>query len=326
MLLNIFAKKQVRQQIVEEVEGLKDEERQQIIDSIEQLLVLLQQGNAKNTEADSIFVEKITSISETINEDQLLIAQTLEGANRVVRETTDIQNITKQVEAQAISNRELVAEGSAHMNDLYHQIGNVRTTFETVSQSIVNVQHETKEIENFAKLIGDIADQTNLLALNASIEAARAGEHGKGFAVVASEVRKLAEQSKQALVQIDAKVAEIMNSMESVVRNINKEQDTVEETQQMSDDTKSYFDKIESSESLLAQNMQGIHGATTKTLNEVVAFQQQLSQIVESSQASMHHIEELNVFAENKAYNANDMIAFVIQIKDLMTALKQNEL
>lgn len=326
MLLNLFKKKQMQAEFIEEVNGLDDAERLKIIASIEQLLMLLQQGNAKNTEADSIFVEKITTISEALKGDQLLIDQTLEGANNVVRETTAIQNITKDVEKQAKDNRTLIVDGSIQMNELYQQIGNVRTTFESISQSIIGVQHETKEIENFAKLIGDIADQTNLLALNASIEAARAGEHGKGFAVVASEVRKLAEQSKKALVQIDAKVAEIMTNMDRVVQNINDEQKTVDATQQMSDDTKQYFEQIETSEQSLAKNMQGIHGATTKTLKEVVTFQQQLTQVVESSSTSMQHIKELNDFAENKAYNANDMIAFVIQIKDLVNALKQNEL
>ena len=58
------------------------------------------------------------------------------------------------------------------------------------------------EINVLTDSILNITEQTNLLALNAYIEAARAGEAGKGFAVVADEIRQLAEQSQEAVSNI----------------------------------------------------------------------------------------------------------------------------
>ena len=87
------------------------------------------------------------------------------------------------------------------------------------AQSLGEKNRHTASILEF---IRTIAAQTNLLGLNAAIEAARAGEHGRGFAVVAEEVRKLADQSNEAvkkiqetLQQVNGAIAEINQSIET---------------------------------------------------------------------------------------------------------------
>lgn len=73
---------------------------------------------------------------------------------------------------------------------------------EASGQRVAEAAAAMKNIAERIGIIQEIARQTDLLALNAAVEAARAGEHGKGFAVVASEVRKLAEHSQNAALEI----------------------------------------------------------------------------------------------------------------------------
>lgn len=67
-------------------------------------------------------------------------------------------------------------------------------------KEIINISEEINRISSFIK---KIADETKMLGLNAAIEAARAGEAGKGFGVVADEIRKLSDQSKSTVPQIN---------------------------------------------------------------------------------------------------------------------------
>ncbi|MBC8059267.1 MAG: methyl-accepting chemotaxis protein [Clostridiaceae bacterium] len=73
-----------------------------------------------------------------------------------------------------------------------------------------------KQINLLTESIMQITEQTNLLALNAAIEASRAGEAGRGFSVVSDEIRKLAEQSKNTVIQIQDVTSKVTSSVNNL--------------------------------------------------------------------------------------------------------------
>ncbi|MFD1626987.1 methyl-accepting chemotaxis protein [Azospirillum griseum] len=88
----------------------------------------------------------------------------------------------------------------------------------TAARGVVEQLGEnTDQIRKIVDVITTIAHQTKLLALNATIEAAAAGSAGRGFAVVAAEVKKLAEETANATVQIASSVGAINGSIQDTV-------------------------------------------------------------------------------------------------------------
>jgi methyl-accepting chemotaxis protein WspA len=101
------------------------------------------------------------------------------------------------------------------MQSLDHATAGVADRLSAINEKAVN-------IGGVVTTITKVAEQTNLLSVNAAIEAEKAGEYGRGFLVVAREIRRLADQTGQATLDIERMVKEMQGAVSSGVMEMDR--------------------------------------------------------------------------------------------------------
>jgi methyl-accepting chemotaxis protein len=145
----------------------------------------------------------VTETTATVNEVRATVTETAERAQSVAETAQLSVNISKG--------------GSEAVSETVGAMELIRRKVEDIADNILVLSEHTQQIGEIIATVNALADQSRMLALNASVEAARAGEEGKGFAVVALEVRNLADQNRDATIQVREILGEIQRATNSAV-------------------------------------------------------------------------------------------------------------
>ncbi|WP_010297915.1 heme NO-binding domain-containing protein [Clostridium senegalense] len=192
------------------------------------------------------FAQKLGNISDNMYRTS---GDIVEVVNQVANTSVDQANSTETA-AQVLNDninglKAIVNNENENKEELELTIGKINSSYlkiENTSKNILatlegfqevktkgtQLGDKAKDITNIVSIVAQISDMTNLLALNASIEAARAGEQGKGFAVVAEEVRKLAEQTKDAVQEINTNLVQFVEDIGGLVMNIDSQYEVLQ--------------------------------------------------------------------------------------------------
>ncbi|GGS03848.1 methyl-accepting chemotaxis protein [Deinococcus sedimenti] len=161
-----------------------------------------QDASAQLSLASQSLVAATAQQSTSVHQQSAAIAETTAAVEEVRTTSRHAVDLAGRVARQADAARLVAEQGVQATQDAEQGMHALQGRVDTIAQNMLHLSRHSRQISEIVETVSELADQSNLLALNAAIEANRAGEHGRGFAVVAQEIRTLAEQSKEAALQI----------------------------------------------------------------------------------------------------------------------------
>lgn len=155
--------------------------------------------------------EQVAATHEVVATSKAIAATSID----LVRTMDEVSEMSQRTTAATTHSRKDLTRMEATMHQLVAATDSIASRLEVIRDRASNVQ-------NVVLTITKVADQTNLLSLNAAIEAEKAGEYGLGFGVVAREIRRLADQTAVATLDIEQMVKEMQSAVSSGVMEMDK--------------------------------------------------------------------------------------------------------
>ena len=166
---------------------------------------------ATSSEQQQVIADYGASTSQAVAAVKEISATSLE----LLRTMTEVNDMAAQTGLMATDGRKNLVSMDSTMRQLADSTSSFGAKLSLISERAATINLAVTTITK-------VADQTNLLSINAAIEAEKAGEYGAGFLVVAREIRRLADQTAVASLDIERMVKDMQHSVASGVMEMDK--------------------------------------------------------------------------------------------------------
>jgi len=247
-------------------------------------------------------------ISTSMTEIAATAKQQQATANEVAASTTQIGATSREISAtskelsRTMNEVASVAEHAASLADsgqtgLLHMedsMGQVMEAAGSINAKLATLNEKASNINQVVTTITKVADQTNLLSLNAAIEAEKAGEYGRGFAVVSSEIRRLADQTAVATLDIEDMVKEIQAAVSAGVMGMDKFSEQVrrgmQDVQQIGEKLSEVIDQVQA----LAPRFEAVNDGMEAQAVGAEQISEALLQLTETTRQTVEALHQSN--------------------------------
>ena len=134
----------------------------------------------------------------------------------------DLSQLMERVDQSANATADLARDGRQSLQGMTTAMQSLDEGTHSIAGRLSTISEKASSINAIVTTITKVADQTNLLSVNAAIEAEKAGEHGVGFLVVAREIRRLADQTAAATLDIEQTVRHMQGAVSAGVMEMDR--------------------------------------------------------------------------------------------------------
>lgn len=135
---------------------------------------------------------------------------------------SELVQTMNEVAQVARDSAQIAAKGRSRLAEMQVAMQHLTQSSGSISGRLEAINVKARDITGVVTTITKVADQTNLLSVNAAIEAEKAGEYGRGFLVVAREIRRLADQTAGATLDIEQTVQQMQGAVSAGVMEMDK--------------------------------------------------------------------------------------------------------
>ncbi len=186
---------------------------EKMILKLEDLIRKVQSSGITVTQTVTQINASAKQLEGTISEQASLSSQVSASSLTIAETSQKIADKTEDLNQMALDTNEIARGGLIKLEDMKYSLDNMVSSSSGIYEKLDIIKKRTNNINNIVTAITKVANQTNLLSLNASIEAERAGEAGGGFAIVAREIRRLADQTSIAALDIEKLIEEMQKAV-----------------------------------------------------------------------------------------------------------------